>query len=231
MVRSSAGGVSGCTALMAQRKNIAAGIRFVAFDLLGRHVGDGANDGTVHGHGRGARRHVGESGSAGQGRIGFGQAEIQQLGAGFCEHDVAGLEIAVGDAIAVRFIESAGNLRAEREHLRRGERSFLQALRQRLAFEEFHDDEIHAVLLADVVQRADVRMIEAGNDFGFAFETLAAGSIVGEFVGENLDGYNTLQTRIACLIHLAHAARAERREDLIGTKPEAVGQGHAICEL
>ena len=60
-------------------------------------------------------------------------------------------------------------------------------------------------------------MIKAGNNFGFTFETLAAGGIVREIRGKNLDGNNALQARIPCPIHLAHATGAQRREDFVGT--------------
>ena len=40
------------------------------------------------------------------------QSEIQNLDAGFPDHDVAGLEIAVNDALAVRLYQRSHNLRS-----------------------------------------------------------------------------------------------------------------------
>ena len=43
---------------------------------------------------------------------------------------------------------------------------------QRLAFQVLHHQEVDAVLVADVVQRADVRMVQRGDGLRFALEAL-----------------------------------------------------------
>ena len=72
----------------AERVDIRAGIGRFAFPLLRRHVG-----GRAHHHAAGGDRFI---------LARFRQSEIQNLDAGFRDHDVAGLEIAVNDALAVR---------------------------------------------------------------------------------------------------------------------------------
>jgi hypothetical protein len=54
-------------------------------------------------------------------------------------------------------------------------------------------------------------------------ESLAGLRIFRQGSGKNLDGHGALETRVARAIHLAHAARSQRREDLIG--PELVPSG------
>ena len=49
----------------------------------------------------------------------------------------------------------------------------LEAVSQGLAFQVLHDQVVDAILVADIVQRADVRVVQAGNRLGFAVETLA----------------------------------------------------------
>ena len=71
---------------------------------------------------------------------------------------------------AVRRRQRRGNLRAVARDLAQRQRSARQAIRERLPLEEFHDDEIEAVLLTDVVHRADVRMVQAGDEAGFPRE-------------------------------------------------------------
>ncbi len=39
--------------------------------------------------------------------------------------------------------------------------------------------------------------------------------IVGEVLRQHLDGYIPVQRRVPCLVHLPHAARAERLDDLV----------------
>ena len=53
----------------------------------------------------------------------------------------------------------------ERQH------SPLQALLQRFPLEVFHHQETQAVLVTDIVDRANVRMIQARNRLGFALES------------------------------------------------------------
>jgi len=77
----------------------------------------------------------------------------------------------------------------------------------------------HRAMLVDVVDRADVGMIELRDRFRFARETLAELRIVGERARQHLDRDRTVEPRIACAIDLSHAAGAERRDDLVRTEP------------
>jgi hypothetical protein len=72
---------------------------------------------------------------------------------------------------------------------------------------------------ADIVELTDVGVVESGDSVGFAFE--AFGKLgVGDF-----DGNGAVETGIAGLPDLAHAAPAERGEKLVGTEFLA-GRGH-----
>ena len=48
--------------------------------------------------------------------------------------------------------------------------TLLEPIGDRLAFDQFHDEEDRTVLISDVVQRADTRMAEPGNGARFAGE-------------------------------------------------------------
>ena len=50
----------------------------------------------------------------------LGEAEIEDLEAVAGDHDVAGLEVAMDDAVGVRFGECVGDLRSVARDLRRG---------------------------------------------------------------------------------------------------------------
>jgi hypothetical protein len=138
-----------------------------------------------------------------------------QLRARLREHDVAGLQIAVGDTLAVRLVQRVGNLDGELQYLLYRQRTFLQPLRQRLAFQILHYEEINSVLMADVVEDADVWMIQAGDGLCFALKSLAQLGTIGKMRRQNFDGNNAIQTRIPGFINLAYSARTNSGKDFV----------------
>ena len=76
-------------------------------------------------------------------------------------------------AVAVGVVERVGDLNGVLQHLVQRQRALLQPVRQRFAFQVLHHQVVDSVLLADVVQRADVGMIQAGDGARFALEALA----------------------------------------------------------
>src|SRR5262249_1443630 len=136
------------------------------------------------------------------------------------QHDVARLQIAVDDADAMGLIERAADLRRDRKRLVELDRSAFQAFRERLALEVLHDEEV----LADAVERADVRMRELRNGPRLAREPFAELRIVRELGRQDLDGDEASQPRVARAVHLAHPAGAERLFDLVGTEHRSRSQ-------
>ena len=108
----------------------------------------------------------------------FRQSEIQNLDSGFRDHDVARLEVAMNDALAVRLRQRSRNLRGIQERRLHGKRSALQPGRYRLALHQFHDQ----VVRPNIVERADVGMIQRRNRARLALETGA------ELLMSDLDG-------------------------------------------
>ena len=157
------------------------------------------------------------------------EPEVEQPRARPGQHHVAGLQIAMHDAGAVRGGERLGDLTADLERLLDRQRPPRQALRQRLAFEELHDQEQSAAdfdrQLADVIQRTDVRVLEPRDAAGFALESLAANRIAGERRRHDLDRDRAIETRVGGAIHLSHAALADQAEHFVGSKPSA-GRQH-----
>ena len=70
----------------------------------------------------------------------------------------------------------------------------------------------------DAIDLRDVRMIERGEDFGFALETGQAVRVPGERGGQHLDGDLALQVRVGRPVDLAHAAVADLGGHFIGTE-------------
>src|SRR5215471_256628 len=81
-----------------------------------------------------------------------------------------------------------------------------------------HHEILDAVLTADVVQRADVRMIEARDRFRLALEPLLEIEVARDVIGQDFDRDGALEARVACTVDLAHAAGADQRENLVGAE-------------
>ncbi len=156
----------------------------------------------------------------------FREAEIEQLRARFGQHDVRRFEIAMYDPRTMRGRQRVGNLDRDRQRLRARQAGTLgfgsrHAIRERLAFEELHDEKRRARVLADVVERADVRMRELRDDSRLAVEALAKLRVIGDRTWQDLDRHRAIEARVAGFVDLAHAARAKRAEDFIRTEPGA----------
>src|SRR5439155_1594100 len=99
------------TIVRAKRKNVAAGIRLFSLHLLRGHVLKCSYQHAFCRQPLALDCHLGQCGRNGRGFLSqLGQTEIQQLRAGFGQHDVAGLQIAVNNSVTVRFVQSVCNL-------------------------------------------------------------------------------------------------------------------------
>jgi hypothetical protein len=77
----------------------------------------------------------------------------------------------VEDVLPVGAGDGIGDLGAVTQDLVDRQRPLGHTLGQRLAFEILHDEEVDTVLMADVVEDADVWMVEGGDGLGLALET------------------------------------------------------------
>ena len=89
------------------------------------------------------------------------------------------------------------------------------AVLQRGAFQQLHGDEVLVALAADVVDRADVRMVEGGSGPRFALETLQRLRVAGDLRRQELEGHKAAQARVLRLVDDAHAAAAQLLQYLI----------------
>jgi hypothetical protein len=84
------------------------------------------------------------------------------------------------------------------------------------------------VLMSDVEQGADVRMIERRKRPRLAFEAVAELGIARERLGEDFDRDRPIQARVARAIHLTHAAGTEGPQHFVRTEAVASGQRHLL---
>ena len=148
---------------------------------------------------------------------GFSQAEVEQLRAGLRQHDVPRLHVAMHDAQPMRRIERSHDLVGIGQCLRERNRAALEARGQGLAFQVFHDEEGDAVLVADIVDRTDVRMDESSDRLRLAVEACPKLRIASEGRRQNFHRNCPMEARVGRQIHLSHAPGSKRALDTVGT--------------
>ena len=95
-----------------------------------------------------------------------------------------------------------------------GSRPRTSRVGERLALEMLHDEKIGLAIAADVVQRADVRVTQRRDCPRLTLEAFAPVRIRRYPRRQDLDRDGSIQTSVACLVHLPHSAYADGREDL-----------------
>src|SRR5271169_4586614 len=86
------------------------------------------------------------------------------------------------------------------------QRAFSQPFGQGFAFEVFHHQVIGAVLGADVVEMADVGMVQRGNGAGLALHALLQFGRRRKTGGKNFHRHGAIKAGVAGTVNLSHAA-------------------------
>ena len=131
------------------------------------------------------------------------------------EQDVRGLQVAVDDVLLVGEVHRPGQRFHQFGRRARRLRMPIDERVERAAVHEFEREVRQPVVLADLVDLDDVRVLQPGDGPGFlieAGELLRAGVPAGE---NHLEGDEPIQPRLPGLVDDAHAAAAQLREDLV----------------
>jgi hypothetical protein len=107
--------------------------------------------------------------------------------------------------MTVGCVEGVGDLPPVLEGELVRERALRELLSERLSFDKLHDQKVRSVLTSDVLERADVRVIQLGYGARLPLKALASVLLRSEFGGKDLDGDETLEPGVPGLVHLSHA--------------------------
>ena len=135
------------------------------------------------------------------------------------EHDVAGLDVPVHDAVRVRRAEGARELAGDGGRLARRQRTAAKPLLQRLALVQGHGDERTPVVgLADLVDRADVRVDQRGGGARLYKEALTGTRLVGHVRREELERDVAIEPLVVRTVHGPHAAAPDERQHAVAAE-------------
>ena len=96
-----------------------------------------------------------------------------------CDHHVGRLQVAMHDALRVRSVKSLRNFDTDAKSLSKRQGSSPQARRQGFPLQVLHHEEIHTVVVSDVIERANARMRESSDGAGFVSEACPASRVGG----------------------------------------------------
>src|SRR6266571_952443 len=102
----------------------------------------------------------------------------------------------------------------------------MNLLAQRFAVDEFHCDEVHTFVLANLIDMRDVGMIERGGRFRLANETFHAIAMRSHFSRKNLQRDFTIEPRVSSQPYFAHPARTERGDYLVRAETHTRTNSH-----
>jgi hypothetical protein len=88
-----------------------------------------------------------------------------------------------------------------------------------MPLQAFHRNEDAALLLSDLVNRADIRMLQSRGGEGFPIKAFLGVRIAYKIVGEELQSHKPAQFQVFCFVNDTHPATTE------GLDPPVVRNG------
>ena len=146
----------------------------------------------------------------------LGQTEIQNFGmAALGDEDIRRLDISMDDSLGVRCVECVGDLnRQAQEHL--GLQGFAgNEMLQRHAVKKLHGDERLPVLIVDLIDGADVGMVQGRSGLGLTLKAAQSLLVSGDLIGKEFERHKAIEFDILGLVDDPHPATAEFLEDSI----------------
>ena len=132
----------------------------------------------------------------------------------------------MNNAAVVGGFERFSDLLRDGQALRKWQRAPGDPIGERPAFDEFEDQKLPALDFLEPVDRADVGMVERGEELRLAPEPADAFGIVDKAWRQRFQRDITIQPGVARAIDLAHPSDAEQRTNLVGPQPGSRREGH-----
>ena len=118
----------------------------------------------------------------------------------------------------MRGVQRRRDLLGDGDRARDGHRPRLEQLVDSPALDQPHGDVETSVDLAEIVDRHDMRFVEAGRHLGFASKSPLVGVVVGEVRGQHLQRDDPVHRGVVGLPDLAHAAAAQHLHQAVSAE-------------
>ena len=146
----------------------------------------------------------------------FGQAEVQDLClSALGNEDIGRLDVAMHDPARVRGVQGIRDLDRKIQQLIELDGRAFDAVLERLAVQELHGDEGLMVLLPDLINRADVGVIQRRGRLCFTPEAFQGLMVLGKAFGQEFQGDKSVESRVLGLVDHTHPTAAQLRDDAV----------------
>ena len=137
-------------------------------------------------------------------------------------------DIPVYYSVLVSHYEGIGNLCPIPQSEVDWKLSPLDSLSQSLALQILHDQEVDPVFVADVIERANMRVVQGGDGASLTYQPSLLVRIRCYRVWKHLDGNSPVKTNIGGQVHLTHAAFAKLGGYFIRAEPSSGRKRHGL---
>ena len=134
----------------------------------------------------------------------------------------------MNDALLVRCFERLGNLLGDRQRLVKRDRAARDALRQILAFDEFHHERSDACAFFKAIDGRNMWMVQGREHFRFALKPREPIVIRREQRRQDLDGDLALELGVRSPIDLPHSALTDQGGDFIDAEAGAGSESQTV---
>src|SRR2546426_8661004 len=135
--------------------------------------------------------------------------------AAFGNEQIRRFNITVNDAFGMSGVESVGDLNRQTQQDFRLKGFPGNEMLQRCPVQKLHGNERLSILLANVINRADIGVVQGGRGLGFALKTSERMRVLGNFGGQELQGNETVQPHVLGLVDHTHASATELLDDVV----------------
>jgi hypothetical protein len=129
--------------------------------------------------------------------------------------DIGGLDISMHDALGMRRIQRVRDIDCEAQQEIEFEGTAADAMLQGLAFKVLHNDEGSPILLSDIVDGTDVRMVETGSSLSFATKTRKKVLVGSDVLRKKLQGDKSAETSVFSLENNPHTPATKLLDDSV----------------
>src|SRR5579872_434268 len=107
--------------------------------------------------------------------------------------DVCWFDVPVNNAVGVGCLERIRNLDSQGKHCLHFQRSARDEVFEGHAIEKLHSDEYLQVLFADLIDRANIGMVQGRRSLRLTFETRQSLRVAGEVIRQEFQSGKTVQ--------------------------------------